>query len=489
MTNLTVVPDLAPDADVLQLISAAQARRYSCIPLRKQDSRLLVAMSRPTDLSAVRDLEFLTGMPIQPVFARQESIERAIDEHYFPSSVPAVIPSEAPADVPPEPAPAIKIQKLIFEEAAAQGASDIHIEPGERFTRLRYRVDGILKEAAEIPRWLHENLVTRIKLLASLDISERRLPQDGHLRLECGRLDARVSTLPTRRGEKVVVRLLQRDRPLLALRQLGLPANLEERLRALIHRSQGILLVVGPTGCGKTTTLYALINEIRGAGLNIVTIEDPVEYEADQINQVQVNEKAGLTFSAALRSILRQDPDVILVGEIRDRDTAQTAFQAALTGHLVLSTLHATDAIAAVTRLAELGVDRYLISSATIGVIAQRLIRLNCTDCLASDFPFLFYFERLGIAESDQPRLRRSTGCDHCKFGRSRGRAAIFEFIDVGPTIREAIVSGSETALRAASQESGFVPLIHQAIERVLAGDVSIEEAYRAGYFGDSPWK
>src|SRR5438876_10317062 len=312
---------------------------------------------------------------------------------------------------PPESTPIVGIQKLIFEEAVAMDASDIHIEPGNEVTRVRYRVDGVLKETRKIPRWMHDNLVVRIKVLARLDISERRVPQDGHITAEEPNApDIRVSILPTRWGEKIVIRMLRRGRSLMTLAQLGFQSHIEEQLHGLIRRPQGMLLTVGPTGSGKTTTLYACVNEIRQEPINIVTIEDPIEYEIDGVSQVQVNEKTGLTFSKVLRAILRQDPNVILVGEIRDADTALTAFHAAMTGHLVMSTLHAADAISALLRLTELGVGRPVLSSALIGVVAQRLARLNCPACLERDFPRPIYLKHLSIQEPQQEKLLQSKG-------------------------------------------------------------------------------
>jgi type II secretory ATPase GspE/PulE/Tfp pilus assembly ATPase PilB-like protein len=374
---------------------------------------------------------------------------------------------------------------MIFEEAASMDASDIHIEPGRSSTRVRYRVDGVLKDSLAVPRWMHDNLVVRIKVLAKLDISERRLPQDGHITSEESEgLDIRVSVLPVRWGEKIVIRMLRRGRSLMPLSQLGFKPAIESRLHGLIRRPQGILLAVGPTGSGKTTTLYALINEIRQEPLNIVTIEDPVEYEVDGVSQVQVNEKAGLTFSKALRSILRQDPDVILVGEVRDADTANTAFHAAMTGHLVLSTLHATDSVSAVLRLCELGVDRTIIASALIGVIAQRLVRLNCPSCAEVDFPRPIYLDHLRIEEGRQSRLRESKGCPLCNFNGTRGRAGLYELLEVDRGLREKLLGASEPEIRTAAGNAGLVTITRQAVELALGGDVSVREAYRTCYFG-----
>src|SRR6185369_14731283 len=401
------------------------------------------------------------------------------------SQLPAVIQREKPRATGEECAPVVRIQKMIFEEATAMDASDIHIEPSQAATRVRYRVNGVLNESLEVPRWMHENLVVRIKVLAKLDISERRLPQDGHITAEDDKSpDIRVSVLPTRWGEKIVIRVLRRGRSLLTLGQLGFQPGIEERLHGLIRRPQGMLLAVGPTGSGKTTTLYAFVNEIRQEPINIVTIEDPVEYEVDGISQVPVNEKTGLSFAKALRSILRQDPDVILVGEIRDSDTAITAFHAAMTGHLVLSTLHATDAISALLRLVELGVDRTVLTSALIGVVGQRLVRLNCTACAEADFPRPIYLQQLSIDESCQSRLRQSKGCSQCKSSGSRGRVGLYELMEISTRLRETILGGNEFEIRNAAHEAGLVSMTRQAVDLALAGELSVREAYRTCYFG-----
>ena len=382
-------------------------------------------------------------------------------------------------------APAVRIQKTIFEKAVELDASDIHIEPRSDSTCVRFRVDGLMKEGLEIPRWMHENLVARIKILAKLNISERRVPQDGHISSDRpDGPDIRVSVLPSRCGEKVVLRLLRHNRAIRSIPELGLPANAEDALRALIHRPQGIVLVVGPTGSGKTSTLYAMVHEISREPLNIVTIEDPVEYEFERITQVQVHEKAGLTFATALRAILRQDPDVILVGEIRDGETAKIAFQASMTGHLVLTTLHTTDSVSAVSRLVELGVPRDLIASGMAAVIAQRLIRVNCPACSEPDFPRPIYLKRLGIAEGQPGRLVRSAGCPGCDFTGIRGRRGVYEVLEVNKDIRSALLDGSESEIRHALKTNGVRTLTEQAMEYVLAGTISVGEAYRTCYFG-----
>ena len=402
------------------------------------------------------------------------------------SQLPAVIPRDKPRPgSSEESAPVVRIQRMIFEEAASIDASDIHIEPRQSSTRVRYRVNGVLKESLEVPRWMHDNLVVRIKVLAKLDISERRIPQDGHITAEDSNApDIRVSILPTRWGEKIVIRVLRRGRSLLTLGQLGFQPGIEERLHGLIRRPQGMLLAVGPTGSGKTTTLYAFVNEIRQEPINIVTIEDPIEYEVDGVTQVPVNEKTGLTFSRALRSILRQDPDVVLVGEIRDSDTAVTALHAAMTGHLVMSTLHATDAISSLLRLEELGVDRSVLASALIGVVAQRLVRLNCPACAEPDFPRPIYLQQLAIDQSRQAQLRQSKGCGQCKSSGSRGRLGLYELMEVNGRLRNTILTGSELEIREAAHAAGLVSMARQAVDLALAGQLSVRDAYRTCYFG-----
>jgi len=401
------------------------------------------------------------------------------------SQLPALIERAVPREPDHETAPIVRIQKMIFADAAALGASDIHIEPGHAGTRVRYRVNGLLQQTAVLPRWIHDNLAVRIKVMANLDVADRRLPQDGHISAEAaGGDDFRVSTVPTRWGEKIVIRLLKRARSSMSLAELGFPRDVEEKLQGWIRRSQGILFVVGPTGSGKTTTLYSLINELRNEPLNIVTIEDPIEYEIEGITQIQINEKAGLTFARVLRAILRQDPDIILVGEIRDAETAKTAIHAAMTGHLVLSTLHATDTVAAMSRLAELGVDRTLAAGVILGVIAQRLVRLNCARCAAPEYPRAIYLECLGISSHEQGRFQYGAGCDECHFSGTHGRLGIYEVLDVRGEIRAMVAGGSEADLRRATHDAGMSTLAEQAVALALKGMISVSDAYRTGYFG-----
>lgn len=403
------------------------------------------------------------------------------------SQLPALIERGSPRETSSsaDSSPIIRIQKAILAEAATIGASDIHIEPGRVCTRVRCRVNGALRQTAELPRWLHENLVVRIKVMACLDVAERRAPQDGHINAEAtGTDDARVSTIPSRWGEKVVIRMLKRASNAMSLAQIGFPKPFEEKLQSWIRRSQGILFVVGPTGSGKTTTLYGLINELRNEPMNVVTIEDPIEYEVDGITQIQTHEKIGITFPRVLRAILRQDPDVILVGEIRDAETAKTAVHASMTGHLVLSTLHANDSVSALSRIVELGVERSVAAGVILGVVAQRLVRLNCPDCATLDHPRPFYLDCLEIPRSEAGRLRHSPGCSECGFTGSRGRAGMFELLEMTEKIQELCIEGNENRIRRAALENGMISLKQQAASLATAGAISVNEAYRFGYFG-----
>lgn len=403
------------------------------------------------------------------------------------SQLPALIERGSPREssASADSSPIIRIQKAILAEAAALGASDIHIEPGRVSTRVRCRVHGALRQTAELPRWLHDNLVVRIKVMAQLDVAERRAPQDGHINAEAtGTDDARVSTVPSRWGEKIVIRMLKRASNAMSLAQIGFPKSFEEKLQSWVRRSQGILFVVGPTGSGKTTTLYGLINELRNEPMNVVTIEDPIEYEVDGITQIQTHERIGITFPRVLRAILRQDPDVILVGEIRDAETAKTAVHASMTGHLVLSTLHANDSVSAIFRLVELGIEPSVAASVILGVVAQRLVRLNCPACSTLDQPRPLYLDCLEIPRSDAGRLRYSPGCPDCGFTGTRGRAGMFELLEMTSRIQELCIEGNENRIRRAALDAGMLGLKQQAASLAIAGAISIAEAYRFGYSG-----
>jgi len=482
MSQTEIAPSLRPEADVRLLLDAGQVRRYRAVPIRRDGKALVVAMSNPGDLASVEELEFLTGSRLCPLASSAGDIEQAIERHYPVSLLP--VPSHRGKAASPD-SPVVQLQRTLFREAARLGASDIHLDPGERSSRVRYRVDGHMVDAFRVPKWLHHRLVARIKVIARLDISEHRLPQDGHLADREDGIEARLSTLPTHRGEAVVLRLFGDRGALPSLAGIGCAPRVRNQLLAISHRPQGVLLVTGPTGSGKTTTLYAIINELRRRPLNIVTIEDPVEYRVDGIRQVQVDERSNLTFQAALRATLRQDPDVILVGEIRDPETARIAFHAGLTGHLVLSTVHATEAVATIVRLAELGVDRGVIASTMIGAVAQRLLRRNCPHCVEPDDPPEYCVERMGIPAAARSSLKRSRGCLHCALSGTSGRRPLFEILEPSASVRTSVVAGRDAELRQVAVDCGFVPVASQARDSVLRGEVALEEAYRTCYFGD----
>jgi general secretion pathway protein E len=379
-------------------------------------------------------------------------------------------------------APIIRLINGIFMQALRDGASDIHIEPFEERSSVRFRVDGVLKDVFEPPRALHAALASRIKVMAELDIAEKRLPQDGRIALKLGGrpIDVRVSTLPTGHGERVVMRLLAKDAERLQLERLGMDSGDLARLDRLIHEPHGILLVTGPTGSGKTTTLYAAISRLDSTELNIMTVEDPIEYDLDGIGQTQVNAKVDMSFARALRAILRQDPDVILVGEIRDLETAQIAVQASLTGHLVLATLHTNDAVSAITRLTDMGVEPFLLGSSLIGVLAQRLVRRLCPECREAYMPTEAEWSVLGLGGAPS-KVWRACGCEACNQTGYRGRTGVYELLHVDDAARRLIHDGAgEHAVRDHAQGQGMRGLRADGLRWLLAGETSIEELLRA---------
>ncbi|MGH9383227.1 MAG: ATPase, T2SS/T4P/T4SS family [Vicinamibacterales bacterium] len=386
----------------------------------------------------------------------------------------------------PEPgndAPIIELVELIARSAVRALASDIHIEPSEKGLLVRHRLDGLLKEVMELPKWVHEALIARVKIIAGLDIAERRLPQDGRIRLQAedGKpVDFRVSTLRTLHGEKIVLRLLDHQRGVPSLEQLGFSPTALEDLRQFLRFQHGMILVVGPTGSGKTTTLCSALTTLRSEQTNIVTIEDPIEYQLPGINQTQVSDKVKLTFASALRSILRQDPDVILVGEVRDQETARIAMQAAQTGHLVLTTLHTDDAPSAVTRLVDIGIEPYIVASATIGIVAQRLVRRLCSSC-RSPCPLPPDLRRtLHVDDETRHDFHRAVGCDLCHHTGYRGRLGIYEVMPVSDKIRRLIAQrASEATLREAARSAGMLSLAEDGLEKVKAGVTTAEELLR----------
>jgi general secretion pathway protein E len=488
--------------ELLEPLSVQYCRRNRVLPVATSGSSVSVATSDPLHVGPLDDLRVLYGREIEPIVVPagvlQEGITRAFDRASALASrlvegwadEPAIDLQAAELEVPDlldadDEAPIIRLVNALIFQAAKDGASDIHIEPFERNTSVRFRVDGMLLEVLNPPRRVHAALASRIKVMAAMNIAEKRLPQDGGIRTRvAGRdIDVRVSTLPTAFGERVVMRLLDRGTTLMGLEDLGISGRSLEALRRLIHQSHGIILVTGPTGSGKTTTLYAALSEINSPEKNIITIEDPVEYQLAGVGQIQVNPKIELSFAAGLRSVLRQDPDVIMVGEIRDAETARISIQAALTGHLVLSTLHTNDSFSAVTRLLDMGVEPFLVSSSVIGILAQRLARRLCRHC-SRQVPLA----ESGLAElglgyllGDNRDLRiAGNGCDQCRNTGYRGRTAIQELLLIDDTVRAQIMQRADAAtIREISVARGMSTLRDDGADKVRRGVTSVSEVLR----------
>ena len=490
------------EQEVARSIPKEVALKYTAIPIYMRDDKLVVAMSDPLNMFAIDDICFITQKKIEPAVATREQIESAIEIYYSKQATDQAIEelkreftytvsaeqqkqeTELIDDV--QAAPAVRLTNSIINQALAINASDIHIEPFENYVAVRYRVDGVLFESNRIPQNLYSAVSTRIKIMAGMNIAEKRLPQDGRIELEAkGRAyDFRVSSLPTVFGEKIVIRVLDRTSFDFTRDKLGFTDSENEIIDKIIRMPYGIVLLTGPTGSGKTTTLYAMLSEVNTPDKNIVTIEDPVEYMLEGINQVQVNTKAGLTFAAGLRSILRQDPDIIMIGEIRDEETAQIAVRAAITGHLVLSTLHTNDAPGAITRLVDMGVEPYLAADAMVAVIAQRLVRKLCTSCRTT---YTADEKEMIILNLDKPvQLYKSLGCPTCQNSGYRGRTAIHEVMMLGKEHRNIIArGGSAEEIRDVAIRQGMVDLYESCRQLVLSGVTSIQEMVKTVYARD----
>jgi type IV pilus assembly protein PilB len=485
--------DLDPRAATLLPIDLA--RRHSCLPIKVQDDELVVAMSDPANIFAIDDLRIVTGFEIRPVVASESDITQSLDrlanmQQDVDGMVGEVEDLTAPSsraeaeEAADEEAPVAKIMNHIVTEAIRQGAGDIYIEPLEHELRIRYRIDGVCQEVMRSPRKLHRQLISRLKITCGMDIAERRVPQDGRFGviLDGKSVDFRVAVLPTVNGEMSVMRLLRKDAILMSLEDLGFLEQPLERIMEAITRPYGALLVTGPTGSGKSTTLYAAINKTADPRVNLITVEDPVEYRLEGLSQVQVHEKAGLSFASALRSILRQDPDVVMIGEIRDKETATIAIEAALTGHLVLSTLHTNDAPSALTRLTEMGVEPFLSASAINCVLAQRLARRLCPECKEAYVPEEEVLSRIRFPfePGHPPTLYRAVGCRKCNNIGYKGRMGIHEVMTVTEDIERACVNhatGDEIGRLAIGQ--GMLTLRDDGFAKVLMGLTSIEEVMR----------
>ncbi len=489
--------DFEVDAQAVMAISDTIAKRYTAIPIAYDDGKLVVAMSDPANVFALDDIRTITGLDVKPVVATRDDIIAAISKYNTMTDeieaiaddlgVDAGMEGESLADIKAvtEEPPIVKFVNLLITQAVNDGASDIHIEPGERDIRVRYRVDGVLHEVMRSPKSIQAGVTSRLKIMAEVDIAERRIPQDGRIGLVIGGkpIDLRVSTLPTVFGEKVVMRILDKSNVMLELKDLGFLEHNFQRFEAAYKKPYGMILVTGPTGSGKSTTLYATLNAKNSPDINIVTTEDPVEYRLNGINQVQMNHKAGLDFAAALRSILRQDPDVVLVGEMRDKETSHIGVEAALTGHLVLSTLHTNDAPSAITRLIDMGLEPFLVGSAVDCVLAQRLLRRLCKKCKE---PYTPEAQTLLDAGYDQqtvdskPELYRAVGCSSCGNTGYKGRMAVHEVMVMSDELLKLTNAraSADDIMKVAIAE-GMRPLRQDGLAKVLLGQTTIEEVAR----------
>jgi type IV pilus assembly protein PilB len=484
------------DGAAAALIPEQVARRYRAIPIGFEDSKLLVAMADPANLFALDDIRTITGLEVQPVVSTATDVDAAIrkyarvDESVEQVATEAAEAAEGLTDVERvaaavEDGPIVRMVNILITQAIADRASDIHIEPNERDVRIRYRVDGVLHEVMRSPKNIQAGLISRLKVMADINIADHRLPQDGRVGLTVAgkSVDLRLVTLPTVFGEKVVIRILDKSSVLLKLEDLGFLDHSFGRFQEAFTKPYGAILVTGPTGSGKSTTLYATLNIINSPDKNIITVEDPVEYRLPGINQIQINPKAGLTFASALRSILRADPDVILVGEIRDRETALIGIEAAMTGHLVLSTLHTNDAASALPRLNEMGVETYLVASALHSVVAQRLARKLCARCREAYRPDPGKLLEAGFAESEidnVDELFRPVGCAACAKTGFRSRVGLYEVMPISEEIERLVVERVPSdEIRRSATRDGMVTLREDGLEKVLLGLTSIEEVLR----------
>lgn len=487
------------DPKTISLIPEDTARQHQLIPLFKIRDTLTVAMTDPLNLAALDEAKQKSGCEIEAVITTEEKLLRALDQYYKVSeSIDGIIKEISEDEKKPsisrreeikiseqeKEAPIIRLINLLILQAIRERASDIHIEPEENQIRIRMRIDGILHETSTVPKPLQPMLISRIKVMANMDIAETRAPQDGRFKtsLENKDIEFRVSSFPTIYGENVVLRLLDQSSAILQLKELGFSQETLEKYQEALQTPYGMILVTGPTGSGKTTTLYATLNSINSIEKNILTIEDPVEYRLNLIRQTQVNPKAGITFANGMRSILRQDPDVIMVGEIRDLETSEIAFQAALTGHLVFSTLHTNDAVGALTRMLQLGVEPFLIASSTIGVLAQRLVRTICSNCRIKYTPEEHLLRRFNLSvKNNSHSFFKGRGCKSCRQTGYRGRTGIFELMLVDDPIRELILRRASTSelLESARKTQNMKTLREDGLEKCLKGITTLEEVNR----------
>ncbi|WP_429374067.1 GspE/PulE family protein [Paenibacillus sp. DS2015] len=477
------------DPAITQIIPESMAKRYQVLPLMKEGGKLMVAMADPLDYYAIEDLQMTTGFRIEPAISTRDELQRAIARHYglqdSMSKMMIDLPTQGEieeTEITGDDSPIVRLVDQMIQQAVQLKASDIHVDPGENNLAIRYRIDGTLKTERHIPKQMQGFITARLKIMAKLNIAERRLPQDGRIKVQFDfrMVDIRVSSLPTIYGEKIVLRLLDTSTGLKDIDHLGFNDHSLKMFKEMIERPYGIILITGPTGSGKTTTLYSVLSQLNEESVNIITVEDPVEYQVEGINQVQVNTSIGLSFAAGLRSILRQDPNIVMLGEIRDTETAEIAVRASLTGHLVLSTLHTNDAISTITRLRDMGIEPYLIASSLIGIVAQRLVRRICVDCKGTREPTeqeTIFFRSHGIEVQE---LHHGKGCGNCNHTGYRGRIAIHEVLLVNDAIRELITSSASfDELRTATRSQGMIELMDDGVDKVVQGFTTLQEVMR----------
>ncbi|QGG54213.1 GspE/PulE family protein [Paenibacillus sp. B01] len=477
------------DPSIAQIIPESLARRYQVIPLHKEGGKLMVAMADPLDYFAIEELRMSTGFRIEPAISTKEELQRAIARFYGLQDSMSQILGELPTqdeigemEITDEDSPVVRLVNGMIQQAVQLQVSDIHVDPGETQVLIRYRIDGELRTERVIPKAMQGYITARLKIMAKLNIAERRLPQDGRIKMQVDfrTVDIRISSLPTIHGEKLVLRILDLSVGVKGIEQLGFSPDNYRLFKGMVESPYGIVLLTGPTGSGKTTTLYSALQHLNRDSENIITVEDPVEYQLEGINQVHVNPAIGLTFAAGLRSILRQDPNIVMVGEIRDSETAEIAIRASLTGHLVLSTLHTNDAVSTVTRFRDMGIASYLIASSLVGVVAQRLVRRICPDCRQAHEPTeqeRILLRSYGI-ETD--RLYRGAGCGSCSKTGYRGRIAIHEVLAVTDELRRMIGDdASVLELREAAERAGLAGLLQDGMDKVLQGQTTVQEVMR----------
>ena len=483
----------AIDPDLLQLVPGELAKRAKIMPIRRDKNKLFIAMADPMDYFAIEEVRMATGCQIETSIAAKDDLYRTLTKYYdLQESMEAALsdlgvsPTEAQQEITDEDSPIVRLVNQIIANGVAQRASDIHFDPQETDFRVRYRVDGILKTERSLPKHMQSMITARIKIMGNLNITENRIPQDGRIKstVNFKPVDIRLSTLPTVYGEKIVMRILDLSNALNDITKVGFTKRNEDLFRKMISKPNGIVLITGPTGSGKSSTLYAALNNLNEEGVNVITVEDPVEYQLEGINQIQVKEEVGLTFAAGLRSILRQDPDIVMIGEIRDLETAEIAVRASLTGHLVLSTLHTNSAVESISRLKDMGVEPFLISSSLNGVMAQRLVRRVCRDCgkpMPATEREKEIFAEAGLTIET---VHRGRGCPACSHTGYRGRLAIHEVLPIDREIKDLILQrGSTSVIRDYMKQQGYPTLLEDGLQKVLDGVTTTEEVLRVATF------